>query len=431
MHAIVGTTVSRSMPLFLGAISTVSWAGNGFLVIGYGAESLSMGGADVALSRDTGAVLTNPAGLTQVERGAFDISVDPFYHLSTAHRDALGNDRTLNDTRSGAFFGSGYAHRLHERLVGGVSLSLQGGVGLDYSHLDSGFGTRGDISSSFGIFTLAQGIGWQVSETLSIGATAGVSYGQGKQRFFEDTSAIDDGEALFGSRLDGLDGWGLSAVLGMQYQVSETLTVAAAYHSKTKLSFDGGSMTVNYEALDQGRVRYRDVRFDGFALAQSLRAGFALQVREKWLLSFELGWLDWSGALGDLTLTARKPAGGDPEVVPAELTAVTSLRLRDQYAVALGTEYAISDGTVLRAGYNYVRQPVPRQHLTPLLAAIPAHHYMLGVGQNITERWVFNIGVQYQQHTSVDYENAAQRISRDATAVNEVVYLHLTLGRRW
>ena len=44
-------------------------ATNGLNLIGFGTESVAMGGADTAVARDTSALNTNPAGLGQLEIG--------------------------------------------------------------------------------------------------------------------------------------------------------------------------------------------------------------------------------------------------------------------------------------------------------------------------------------------------------------------------
>lgn len=61
-------------------------ASNGINLTGYGAESSVMGGADIALARDTTAPGTNPAGLTQTGRRAFD----EYQPLQSVHYDTPG-----------------------------------------------------------------------------------------------------------------------------------------------------------------------------------------------------------------------------------------------------------------------------------------------------------------------------------------------------
>ena len=56
----------------LGLFASTSHATNGINLIGFGAESTLMAGADIAVARDTSALNTNPAGLTQIHHQRFD-----------------------------------------------------------------------------------------------------------------------------------------------------------------------------------------------------------------------------------------------------------------------------------------------------------------------------------------------------------------------
>src|SRR3546814_14914767 len=71
------------------------------------------------------------------------------------------------------------------------------------------FGTLEDVSLIFGSFKMAPGVGWNVTERLSLDASLGVVYSQARAKFFADTSYVDvEGEApFFGFRLDGASGW--------------------------------------------------------------------------------------------------------------------------------------------------------------------------------------------------------------------------------
>src|SRR5690606_1031647 len=114
------------------------------------------------------------------------------------------------------------------------------------------FGTRGDISSMFSVFKLATGFGWQLHPRLSVGASLGLSYATARQKYFIDSSvfnAADPQASLFGTRIDSLQGYGLNGVLGLRYQLTPEVILALAYRSKTTLDLDGGTLTVNYEAL--------------------------------------------------------------------------------------------------------------------------------------------------------------------------------------
>ena len=66
-------------------------ATNGINLIGFGAESTLMGGADVAVARDTSALNTNPAGLTQIKAPLADIFGSMLRTTDLVHKDSNGN----------------------------------------------------------------------------------------------------------------------------------------------------------------------------------------------------------------------------------------------------------------------------------------------------------------------------------------------------
>ena len=67
-------------------------ANNGLNLIGFGAESTGMAGADIAVARDTSALNTNPAGLAQIKGRLLDVSAAAAYSLDVGHKDGFGND---------------------------------------------------------------------------------------------------------------------------------------------------------------------------------------------------------------------------------------------------------------------------------------------------------------------------------------------------
>lgn len=67
-------TVAIPLAICALVVTCPTWAGNGFNMIAYGAKSVTMGGADIAVARDTSAVNTNPSGLTRISGGKMDLN---------------------------------------------------------------------------------------------------------------------------------------------------------------------------------------------------------------------------------------------------------------------------------------------------------------------------------------------------------------------
>lgn len=424
-----------ALPVICQVLASASaQAGNGLNVIGFGGESEMMGGADVAIARDTSALATNPAGLVQIRGSALDVFASPFYSIDVGHQDSVGNDAESN-TKTGFIGGGGYARRLNSDVVAGIGLFTQGGVGYAYDDFDSGFGATGDLTSLFGTVKLVPGAACRINEQLSLGAGLNLTYTSARQKLFPDASIRNDevpAASFYGSRIDGLKSFGLGYKLGLRYEPGKKWAVGLSFGSKVPLDLKDGEMTVNYQALGQGRVKYRDTRIDGLATAQDVSLGLAYTPDSRWLASLELSWLDWSAAVGEIRSTAKNPGGNpDPALVPARIESVTAVDFRDQLVIALGASWQWTEQTRLRGGFNYGRSPVTKRNLNPLFAVIAEPHYTLGLAQALSPVWDLDLGVQYQPHRTERYSNPAAPFTQDAEERNEAIYLSMGLSRRW
>lgn len=114
---------------------------------------------------------------------------------------------------------------------------------------------------------------------------------------------------------------------------------------------------------------------------QEVAFGAALQL-ERAMISADVTWINWSATYE--AFHAKLSDGESPEL--NELTGDSSgetavnvpLDWRDQIVYAAGVAFAPVEGVVLRAGYNYARNPVPRRTLQPTTPAIIEHHVTAG-----------------------------------------------------
>lgn len=409
-------------------------ASNGINLIAYSGESLGVGGADVALIRDTSALAVNPAGLAQIEGSRLDLSPEPFYFFDFSHADAQ-NKSTRNQLKYGSFINGGYARRINSEWVAGIGLYLAGGFGFDYTDLDSGYGTRGDLVAKFTVLRLAPGASWQLNDQLSIGASLGINYALARQEVFANSSVLeitDLEKSLFGARLDGVSAFALNGIFGLKYAVSPGAVIGLSYRSPTKLNLKDGELTVNYQAFGAGRLVYEDTRLSGLSLPQDVQLGAIFSPARGWLLTTELNWIDWSRAVGDVTLSAGDvQSNPNPLLIPSEIRSVQPLQLKDQYVLSFGVIHALNEQTSLMAGYNYARQPVPAQNNTPLFTLLPEQHFTFGISRVLGEAWDLHVGVQYVARSSLRYNNPAFRYTQDARDIQHYISTNLTFTRHW
>lgn len=414
--------------LGLGA-APLAQAGHGSSVVGFGAESLGMAGADVAVARDSAAVNINPAGLTQIENQRFDAYFSPFHTSRMRHSDELGN-RQLNDNPLGAPIAASYAMRLssYPQVVFGAGLFMTGGTGMVYEDMKTPFGTNDDLSAIIGISKAVVGVGWAVNERLSLGANLGLFVGLARQKFFPETSS-SEGQGFPGLRMD--DGFGTAAnvSLGLQYQLTPELKAALVYASKAEIAFKGANVTANYEAWDLGRVKYRDARLDGIALPSVVSLGLAWQPRRDLLVAIEYELLNQSAAMQSTRLTAKNPDG---PVLPGTetLDIRNTLGWRDQQVYSIGTAWQYSEKLTLRAGYDYINNGIPSQYMSPLFNLMQGGEVTTGFSRAFGAGWSFDFATQYQFKRTVRYTNPELPFG-ESKETFECISFTVALSRRW
>jgi long-chain fatty acid transport protein len=404
-------------------------ASNGLNMLGFGTESVGMGGADTAVARDTNALNTNPAGIAQIKERALDGYLAVAYALDVAHADTLGNDRRV-DNHIIPIGGLGYTAPIGDRMTAGIGFFAQGGAGNVYKALATPFGTTDELSAQIGFGKLSPAIAWEATRALSLAFSLPVAAIHAEQRVFPNTSAFnaaDPAQSFFGLDLKNARGAGVGAKLGVLWRGSRGLSVGATAATKISLPARDGHANVNMTAAGLGVVRYNDARLDGFALPPEVAFGAAWQATARLLVSAKIAWLGWSHALRATTLTLSQPS--DP-AAPSTLSQTAAVDARDQWVFALGLAYASSASLTFYGGINYGRSPIPPQNLTPLVAPIAELHFTAGVKRTLSPRWSISGALEYAAPTKVSYNNPVSPLGPSTERLSYLA-LHLMLGRRW
>lgn len=316
-------------------------------------------------------------------------------------------------------------------LTVGVGLFAQGGFGSVYKDLITPFGGRDELSALFGALKLTTGLGWQVTEQLSVGASVAGIYAKIDQRVFPDTSVLNPvapRQSFFGFTLDDAHTVRPGFKLGAQYEINENATIGLAYTSTTKLPLSNGQYTADLSAAGLGKVTYGDSSLSGLALPREFGASLALNVTERALLAFEISWLNWDDALNATRLRASNPGNLS---APPVLENITRLDWDDQFVFALGIAFSPSERTTLLAGYNYGRNPIPTERTLPLLAPIAEHHLTAGASRMFGAAWKLHAGLEYVLPNEVTYDNPESAFGAGAQERGELLAAQLMLSRRW
>jgi long-chain fatty acid transport protein len=401
-------------------------AGNGLNMFGFGTESVAMGGADVAVARDTTALNTNPAGLARLVRARLDAYNAVAIALDVGHRDANGNDVRV-DNPFIPLGGGGYAAPLGHDVTLGIGLFAQGGAGNVYKNVHTGYGSNDELSALFGILRLSAGAAWKLADTAAVGIAASVLYSRIDQQVFPDTS-VGGGSPFFGLTLKGVHGVNGAVRAGLLLTPDARWTFAATFAPKSTLTMDRGRAVVNMTAVGLGNVVYRDVRASGMALPRELALGIAWQATPRTLVASKLEWLEWSHAMRESTLTLRSP---ENPAAPATIRTAAPLAWHNQFVVAVGIAHALDDATTVRAGFNYGRSPARAATMSPLLATIGERHFTAGASHRFNGGWEASAAIEYLPGASVQYTNPLAPLGTDAEERTHYVAVHAMLSHDW
>ncbi|KKN37713.1 hypothetical protein LCGC14_0760580, partial [marine sediment metagenome] len=153
------TTLKKSLLFCLVFITNTAYATNGINLIGFGAESTLMAGADIPVARDTSALNTNPAGLTQITSKRYDIYGSLLRITDLSHQDQLNDDNHATNLYTG-LGGMGYAQHIdNTACTAGLGLFAQGGSGGIFEQVNTAFGTKDEFSALFAVAKLTSGLG--------------------------------------------------------------------------------------------------------------------------------------------------------------------------------------------------------------------------------------------------------------------------------
>lgn len=355
------------------------WATNGMNMIGTGAVSAGMGGADVAVPAGCTAIAGNPAQLATTCNRV--LSVGSALMFPGMEDTPGGGTRVENEFQMFPVPFIGYAQRIGtSRWSVGVGAFAQGGMGVNFKNVQvmptMMPAMRDDLMSEVGFVRLSPTLAYNLTDTLTMGASLFAGYATLKYDFFPNT---------IGHRVKDLTSFTFSGRFGLNYQINDKWSVGATYTSESAIDFDGGELTT------ASGVKYNDVKMDGFTWPQQVEAGVAFRATPKLLLALDLSWINWSSAIKTVTVTATNP---DNSAAPASLTVPFVMKWKDQIVVAVGAEYELTDSLKVRAGYNYGNSPVSSENLSPLFPALVEHHATAGFTYTWTN-WDFDFAYEH------------------------------------
>jgi long-chain fatty acid transport protein len=399
------------------AVPALAQATNGMLMEGYGPVASGMGGASLALDNGTAAAANNPATLGLMGTGArLDVAAGL---LGPQVSSQVGGMVADSSGTSYVMPAIGYARR-HGDLVFGLAVFAQGGMGTDYG-ADSflAMGSGSPVRSELGVGRVMLPLAFTAAPDLVVGGSIDYVWSTLDMRMAASGaqlgSMVTGAGGNLAAALPALGGasWarldfsddnkfsgaarssGLAGKLGLLYRVDPTLSVGAAFHTKTHLrdmrtSERGAQLSAQGGFSDTGRMVIED-----FQMPAQLGVGLSWQATPALQLAADLKRIYWSDVMSSFKMRYESAGMG------GSVSFALPQQWNDQTVTNLGAAWRVSDALVLRGGMNLSTNPVPDAYVNPLFPAIVKRHYTAGFGVATSAAGELNTSVAYAPTVAV------------------------------
>jgi long-chain fatty acid transport protein len=225
------------------------------------------------------------------------------------------------------------------------------------------------------LLTIQPGVSYRLTDRLAAGGTLGVAVGHAE---LEGPFWIQDGPLTGTPTLMDMRATGASLTwsAGLQYELTDRLTLGAAYRSQNRMRMDG---TAQVEVFGLGHTEY-DAEVT-MTWPQSVSFGGMYRLAPHRRLAVDAVWFDWSGAFDHIGMRMTNPDDPAFQMMAGTVDDQFPLRWRDAVAVRAGYEQDLCPCMTIRVGYVYHRNPIPEKTLTPFIPAIIEHAVTVGLGQ--------------------------------------------------
>lgn len=383
-------------------------ATDGHLLHGVGAVNSALGGVGVASNASLlGTFYANPAGLASFDGTTLEMG----FELMRAERSVASAAGPMSGSTTSATDWTpipafGFSTRLANGVVIGLSGLGIGGFGVNYASdptnpilapRPDGFG---QVYSNFQLMKISPAVAWSVGPKLRLGIAANINW----QSLAVDpmpiavpdydpgpdaTPGTADDRAFYPSAAAADAVFGLGFQLGLQYDVTERVTLGAAYTSPgTFGDFEFTAMHANPNLPNFGTPRTFTFRMDVPAI---YAVGLAMDPTENLHLGVDAKYITYSSTEG------FEREGYNPDF------SVRGFGWEDIAVVGVGVQYRLGDAVTLRGGYHYTGNPIPdEQSMFNIPApAVVQHHVTAGFGYTIVPGVDINVSAYQALENSI------------------------------
>ncbi len=408
------------------AIPSVALATDGYFSHGYGMKAKGMGGAATAMAIDAFGGANNPASMVWVG-SRLDVGVDLFSPRREASRTGSNtgiDGAASSDSNLFAIPEFGYNRMLGADKSIGVSVYGNGGMNTNYpggqigaASACSNFNPQGTAGAPFNLLcgsgrlgqnleqlVIAPTFAMKLNKDHSFGASVLLAYqrfkAEGLDGFWQFTQFGPPGTPanfaannnLTNRGTDSSVGYGLR--LGWMGKVSDTVTLGAAYTTKTRMGkFD------KYKDLFPGQ--------GSFDLPDSLNLGIAVKATPALTLAADFERINYSGinSIANPSTNAGNATAATGFVVGSlGCDTCRGFGWSSVNVFKIGAEYQYNPNLILRAGYNHSDNPIQSRDVTFNIIApgVVKDHLTLGFTYSLSKDSELTMAYMHAFRNSVE-----------------------------
>lgn len=374
-------TLPRSLIAAFAAMPVLANAG-GLYLYEMGTSDLGFAGAGTAArAEDASTVYANPAGMTRLAGDQISVGGQLLYGDAEFRQDGTGALTGRNPGNSIGWLpgGSGYfSHSISDDLK--VGIAFYGNYGLAEKFGSQWAGRNLIDQTVLMAGTLQPTVAYRINDQWSVGAGLTANYGYFKLQRVEVLGT--------GRKFDAQDhDWQYGARLGVMFEPSKATRFGLAWSSEIEYDFN---VDLTIRGVIPGVTHTFPTKVKTYAPQQLMASGYH-QLNDRWALTGNLGWQEWS-----------RFAKSSAEAFGA--TATSKLQVQDTWHAALGAQYQYSAKARISAGVAYDTSMYEHQSQTSF--ALPNG-----------ATWRLGTGVQYVLTPQSDLGLAFEYLRTDSSSV--------------
>lgn len=325
---------------------------SGFTIYDFGAEEQAQGNAVVAQVESPSAVFYNPAAIISLDGTQLKFGTSVLVPKVT-----FQSDITNQETKPGPFLPSYLfmTRKLSKSLS--IGFGVFSAIGNKIAYPSNWEGRFFLTSSDLKQYNFAPTVAYRLSDNLSIGVSAVVTYATLKQSNQLDLSLLL-GPSVEGTSSTDLDGFGIGGVLSAKASVDKW-SLGLVYKSPTRIEFKGDA---EFQVPGPVRPLFPNGNVHTTQeFPQMIVLGVANEPLDGLTVEMDLQWTNWD-SFDQQTLKFDNQTAAVQNIT-------TTLNWEDTWTLRVGGHYELSDETTFRLGYAMILR---RFRTKPLVRCCPS-----------------------------------------------------------